>query len=140
MLKMMNKHIQIGAGSKTLDRISFISGSAILLALLIFSFGNNSLGIAALIFGTIHLINITRISRKYYVFLQGDHFIVDHFFKRAKVIEKVQYNRVSQDPMTIPFSNVLVIHFKNGDRYRIQGGLSTASTLNIKIKEYLSRQ
>src|SRR5690606_3468861 len=126
----MSRHIQIGSGSRILGVINLLVGTFVLILLLLFAFSDEAIAIAAVIFSIIYALNAFRSLRRHYIFLQGHEFVVYSLFGLKARIDTSAFDKVRQDPITIPLSNMLVVHFKNGRRYRVEGGTKSAHAVD----------
>lgn len=67
--------------------------------------------------------------------MQGDNFVLDHVFKQRVLIKKNQYKEISTSLLSIPFSNELIIHFKDGKSFKFMGGVSKI----VELEEIIRR-
>ena len=133
--KSIDRKTKVGLGNKAVDRFLLVfnvllfSGSALLFHRYLFL-----VPVMAVIAG----FNCLRIVSKYYISYSDGYFIVDHVFRRHRMIKSDQYVRVSADPISLPFSNTMVIHFRNGLSYSFNGGLQNFRRIDMVIKRLLN--
>jgi hypothetical protein len=130
---MTNRLIRVGAGNKTFDRFNLAFFGVIIILFATLSFVNISWVYFPGIFSLISAVHAILMTRRYYIYMIDDNIIVDHVFKKQFVIDKSLYKEISLSLFSIPFSNELIIHFKNGKSFRFQGGTSRIAELHSMI-------
>ncbi len=135
----MNKRIQIGAGSKTIDYISLSILAIIFVALLILALIDLKASWLFLIFSLVFLVELIRKSSFYYIFIDGNQLVVENIFKKKIVLQLNEFKEIKKFPYGIPFSNTLIVHFTNGNGYKIVGGMEDVKVLSLQIKKMIRK-
>ena len=129
----MNDLIRIGAGNKTFDLLNLGINAVVIILLSGLAFFNRNWLYFLAIFILVSGFHTLSAMERHYVFIQGDHFIIDHIVKPSVLIKKDLYKGISRPLLSIPFSNELIIHFKDGKSFRMMGGVSKIEELEKRI-------
>ena len=74
-------------------------------------------------------------SFSYISFERGD-FVIENLLNKKRVLKADLFDRVSRS-VGSPFANVLRVHFKNGESYKIMGGLKRWDYEESQIKSLI---
>src|SRR5687768_15261912 len=108
----MSNYMQIGKGSKVWDTINLVMGGNLVFLLLIITVFDVQAFFLFLIVASVNAVSVFSMVRKHYIYYHNGNFLIEHIFKKRQVISSSLYKRINQDPFTIPFSNICVIHFE----------------------------
>ncbi len=134
---MMSKSVRIGSGSRTLDRISIIIDLCIVLGFTLLTvFQKDMLQMLVIIFLIIG-INVANILMRNYISYRNGFLIIEHVVKETRIREATLYKQVLRSPFAFPFANVMILHLKNGERFRFQGGMKSFKTIDSSVKRLL---
>lgn len=130
--------IRIGAGNKNVDKVILIFQGFVLLIMLVFAvlFENGVLLLTLFSIGI--LFECYRILKRNYVTYEDAHFVVRGLFSERARISAGQFDNLSSSIVSIPFSNELIISFKNGQRFKIVGGSSKREDIERLINDLIA--
>lgn len=127
----------IGIFTKWIDRLSMATCPLVLLIFILMFYRSGVLLNVMMIVGGCMIIDFIIIASKYYISYTDGNFIIDHAFRKTKLVESSRYIRVTQTPLALPFSNTLVIHFRGNERYRFYGGLQSFVATDLMIRRLI---
>lgn len=132
--------MRIGIGNKRFDQFSFLLSGVILIALLVWTFKNINALAFFIIFFVVTLIQFVRkMSFSYISFERGD-FVIENLVNKKKILRSDLFDRVSRSNLGSPFMNVLRVHFKNGESYKIMGGLNRWDEIETQIEGLVKKE
>lgn len=135
----MKTEITIGAGNKNFDRVLLVIQGIVSITFLIFAFLHENAVVLFLLFSFGIAFECIRLLSKNYVTYQNSHFIVRGLFKERARIRADQFESLSTSAFSIPFSNALMLSFRNGQRFKIMGGTSHREDIEKLIKDLIRR-
>jgi hypothetical protein len=130
--------IQIGTGGKILDFITLILQVIFLLGFTLMLIGHSDGWILIIGLAIVLLVDVVRKLNTYYIFYDSGFFLVENLFQSKRKIKANLYERISQSKGSIPFSNTVVVHFKNGESFKFSGGTLTLNQLDEQIRNLCS--
>jgi hypothetical protein len=136
--KMKFMAIQIGTGGKILDFITLILQVIFLLGFTLMLIDHSD---GWILIGGLAIVLLADVIRKfntYYLFYDSGFFLVENLFQSRRKIKAHLYERISQSKRSIPFSNSVIVHFKNGESFKISGGTLTLNELDEQIRNLYS--
>lgn len=136
----MKTEIRIGAGNQNFDRVLLVIQGVILITFLVFAFLYENAAVLLIFFAIGVAFECFRMFKRNYVTYQDSYFIVRGLFKERARIRADQFESLSSSPFgtSIPFSNQLILSFKNGRRFKIMGGASKREDIEKLIKDLIT--
>lgn len=134
---MSNNAIKIGISTKWIDRLSIATSPVVLLIFILMFYRSGVLWDVIMIVGGCMIINFIVIASKYYISYTDGHFIIDHAFRKTKLVESNRYIRITQTPLALPFSNTLVLHFRGNEKFRFYGGFRSFTATDLMIRRLI---
>lgn len=133
----MIKSVRIGSGSRTFDRINIIIDLCIVFGLTLLTIFQKDMVYMLVIIFLIIGINLVNILMRNYISYRNGFFIIEHVVKETRIREATLYKRVLQSHFAFPFANVMILHLKNGESFRFQGGRKSFQTIDSKVKHLI---
>jgi hypothetical protein len=131
--------IQIGTGGKILDFITLILQVIVLLGFTLMLIDHSDGWILIVGLAIVLLVDVVRKFNTHYIFYDSGFFLVENLFQSKRKIKANLYERISPSKGSIPFSNNVIVHFKNGESFKFSGGTLTLSELDEQIRNLCSQ-
>ena len=82
---------------------------------------------------------VRRVSFSYITFERGN-FVIENLLNKKSVLRSDLFDRLFRSNFSLPFENALWIHFKNGERYKIIGGLKRWDEVEAQIESLIKKK
>jgi hypothetical protein len=133
----MKTEIRIGAGNVNFDRVLLVIQGIIVITFLVLALLYENAVILFVLFSIGIAFECFRMFKRNYVTYQDSYFIVRGLFKERARIRADQFESLSSSRVSIPFSNELIVSFRNGQRFKMMGGASRREDIEKLIKDLI---
>jgi len=135
----MKNEIRIGAGNRNFDRIVLMLQGVVFIVFLVLAFSYENAVVLFVLITIGIAIECFKMGRRNYITFTGSFFVVRGLFKERARISADLFESVLPSPFgrSIPFSNSLIISFKNGLQFKMMGGAARVEDINKLIKDLI---